>query len=280
MRFFKTAPFVLSLLLSATAISIAQKMKAEDVVAKHLEAIGTADARAAVKTRVAVGDASAKFTSTKDQVVQGRIVLASEGPKNFMGMSMNSSLYPSERFIYDGKKADVAFVQVNNRSILGNFVMSNNFILHDSTLGGALASSWVLLNNATDKGKLSFDGIKKIDGREVYALGYSRKGSGDLDITFYFDKETFRHVRTEYKRTSSAGIGSRPEDSTKFSETRLKVTEDFSDFKTENGLTLPRKYTLFYSISGQAGTTEAQWTFNLTEIGQNMALDAKTFDIP
>lgn len=261
------------------AISVSgQKLKAEEVIVKHLDSIGTLEARSSVKTRVAVGEATAKFISSKDQVVQGRIVLASEGPKNFIGMNMNSTLYPGERFTFDGKKANVAIVHVNTRSILGNFVQSNDMILEEGILGGALSSSWVLQNMATNKGKLSSAGIKKIDGKEYYALGYTRKGGGDLDITFFFEKDTFRHTRTEYKRSSSAGIGLRPEDSTRFSETRLKVTEDFSDFKTENGLNLPRKYRLFYSITGQAGTTEVEWSFVINEIAFNQILDPKTFD--
>lgn len=270
---------VLAILVFTVSVS-AQKLKAEEILTKHLDSIGMAEARAAVKTRVAVGDATAKFISSKDQVVQGRVVFASEGPKNFIGMNMNSTLYPGERFSFDGKNASVAFVQVNNRSILGNFVQSNNMILEEGILGGTLASSWVLHNMAANKGKLSSDGVKKIDGKEYYALGYTRKGGGDLDITFYFEKETFRHTRTEYKRSSSAGIGLRPEDSTRFSESRLKVTEDFSDFKAENGLNLPRRYRLFYSITGQSGTTEVEWSFVINEIAFNQTLDPKTFDAP
>lgn len=272
-------PFLLSLLLifGLTDIFFAQKMKTEEVLAKHLESIGTADARAAVKTLIAVGDATAKFISTKDLVVQGRIVLASEGSKNFFGMNMNSTAYPGERFSFDGRNAHVAFVQRGQRSILGNFVQSNNKILEGSVLGGVLSSSWLMLNMENSKGKLSFDGTKKIDGKETYVLGYSTKG-GDLDITLYFDKETFRHIRTDYRRTSSAGIGSRPEDSTRFSATMLKVTEDFSDFKAENGLTLPHSYRLFYSITGQNGTTEIEWSFSLTEFGLNQKLESSTFE--
>ena len=267
-----------ALTLFAGGVS-AQKLKAEDVLAKHLDSIGTAAARAALKSRIAVGEASAKFISTKDQVVSGRVVFASEGTKSFVGMNMNSTLYPGERFIYDGSKASVGYVQVNNRSVLGNFVQSNNMLIESGLLGGTLSTGWALQNLATVKGKLSFDGMKKIDGKEVYVLGYSPKGGGDLDISLYFDKETFRHVRTEYKRRSSAGIGALPEDSTRFSETRLKLTEDFTDFKTDNNITFPQKYRIFYSSSGQAGTTEVEWDFSLTEFAFNPKLDPKTFEI-
>lgn len=265
------------IMLAAALAGFAQKLKPEEVLAKHLDSIGTTEARSAAKSRIAVGEASAKFISTKDQVVVGRVVMASEGTKNFFGLNMNSTLYPGERFSFDGKDANVGYVQQNTRSLLGNFVQSNNMLLKESLLGGALSSSWVMSNMGDNKGKLWFDGLKKIDGKEVYALGYSRKGSGDITVTMYFDKDTFRHVRTEYKRTSSAGIGLRPEQSSGFSESRLKVTEDFADFKAENGLTLPHSYKLVYSISGQNGTTEIEWNFRLSEFAFNQALDPKTF---
>src|SRR4029078_7883379 len=110
-----------------------------------------------------------------------------------------------------------------------------------------------------------------------YALGYSPKGGGDITVTMYFDKDTFRHVRTEYKRTSSAAIGLRPEQSSGFSESRLKVTEDFTDFKAEKGLMLPHTYKLVYSISGQNGTTEIEWNFKLNEFAFNQKHEPKTF---
>jgi len=265
------------IVLAASLSGFPQKLKPEEVLAKHLDSIGTTEARSAAKSRIAVGEASAKFISTRDQVVVGRVVMASEGAKNFFGLNMNSTLYPGERFSFDGKDANVGYVQQNTRSLLGNFIQSNDMLLKESLLGGALSSSWVMSNMGDNKGKLSFDGLKKIDGKEVYALGYSRKGSGDVTVTMYFDKETFRHVRTEYKRTSSAGIGLRPEQSSGFSESRLKVTEDFADFKAENGLTLPHTYKLVYSISGQNGTTEIEWNFKFSEFAFNQALDPKTF---
>ena len=265
------------IMLAASLAGFAQKLKPEEVLAKHLDSIGTSDARLAAKSRIAVGEASAKFVSTKDQTVVGRIVLASDGEKNFFGLNMNSTLYPGERFSFDGKDATVGYVQQNTRSLLGNFVQSNNMLLKESLLGGTLSSSWIMSNMGENKGKLSFDGLKKIDGKEVYALGYSRKGGGDITVTMYFDKDTFRHVRTEYKRTSSAAIGLRPEQSSGFSESRLKVTEDFADFKAEKGLMLPHTYKLVYSISGQNGTTEIEWNFKLNEFAFNQALDPKTF---
>ena len=277
MKIFKLSTFfVLSLFLCA-AVS-AQKMKPEDVLAKHLEAIGTAETRAAVQSMMAVGEASVSFVTQKNQSAQGRIVLASAGEKNFWGVSLNAADYPWEKFSFDGKKTKVAYVRAGQRTILGNFVLTNDMLLDDGLFGGTLSTSWALLRLTENKAKISSDGTKKIDGKETYALSYAAKGSGDVSVTLFFDKETFRHVRTEYTRTSSAGIGTNPNQSSGLRESRIKLTEDFSDYKTEKGLTLPHAYRVYYSISGQSQTTEIEWKFTLTEFAFNQKLDDATFD--
>ncbi len=277
MKTFKLSAIFLLLAIFAVS-AFAQKLKPEEVIAKHLESIGTAEVRASVKNQMAVGDVLVTFVSQKNQTAEGRIVMVSEGTKNFLGMNLNAADYPLEKFSYDGKNAKVAYVRTNIRSVLGNFVKSNDLLLEESLLGGTLSTSWALANTVGGKAKISFDGLKKIDGKEAYMLTYSPKGGGDVDIKLYFDKENFRHIRSEYKRTSSAAIGRTIDESARQSETRLKVTETFGDFKTETGLTLPHSYSLNYSTTGQNGTTEIEWKFALTQFMFNQSLDAKTFD--
>ena len=265
--------------LFATSL-FAQKMKPEDILAKHLDSIGTTEDRAATKSLIAVGSAEVKSITKITTPVVGRIVIASAGMKNFWGMNLNSTDYPSEKFSYDGKKAKVGLVKLGNRSTLGNFVQSNDLMLENGLFGGTLSNSWAMLDMANRKAKLSSDGTKKINGKEAYVLSYSPKGGGDVTINLYFDKETFRHVRTEYKRISSAGIGSRPEDSTKFNENRITLTEDFADFKPEGKLMLPHSYHISYLTTGNSnGSTGIEWIFNLTEFAANQNLADGTFDI-
>lgn len=271
---------VLSIVFLSATSTFAQKLKAEDVLAKHLESIGTSEARAATKSQVAVGDAQVKYITRKTPPIVGRIVIASAADRNFWGMNLNSTDYPAERFSYDGNKTRVGFTRAGVRSVLGGFVLSNDSLLEKGLLSGTLSNSWAMLNTANSKAKLSFDGTKKINRKEAYAIGYSPKGGADIAITLYFDKETFRHVRTEYKRIASAGIGSRPEDSSKYSENHITLTEDFSDFKPEGKLTLPHGYHILYTTTGTSnGSTEIEWTFNLTEFAFNQNLAADTFDV-
>jgi len=269
---------VLLILLFLSLPAFAQKLKPEEIIAKHLDSIGTAEARAAAKSRMIVGDVVVTFISQKNQTAQGRIVMASEGNKSLLGLTLNAADYQQEKFTYDGKKARTAFAYLTNRSPLGSFVDSNNVMLEQGLLSGALATAWTPLNMIEGKGKLGGGGIKKIDGKEVYAVGYSPKGGSDVEITLFFEKDTFRHVRTEYKRVSSAGIGTSPDQSAGFSETRYKLVENFSDFKDEKGLMMPHLHKILYSVSGQRGTNEIEWAFTLTAFTPNPKLDASTFD--
>jgi len=262
------------------ALSInAQKLKAEEIIAKHLDSIAPAEKRSTIKSLIAVGEARVDYITQKNQPASGRIVIASEGPKLFFGMQLNASDYPQEKIIFDGNKTDVASVRAGNRSVLGNFIQSNSGIVSQGLMSGGLSTSWALLDAAARGAKISVSGNKKIDGKDVYALSFNPKGSSDVDITLYFDAQTFQHVRTEYKRTASAAMGRTPEESSRLQETRIKLTEDFSDYKNYEGVNVPTKYKIFYSSSGQNGTTEVSWTANLSEFAPNQRLDPGTFTI-
>src|SRR5688572_6743198 len=270
--FTRTFFSICALVLFVASVGVAQKLKPEEIIAKHLDSVGTAEARAAVKSQMAVGDAVVTFQSQKNQSAQGRIVMASAGNKNFLGLQLNATDYPGEKFSFDGSKAKIAGVVNGQRSFFGNFVDSNAAMLRESLLGGVLASSWALNDTSGKKPKLSGGGLKKVDGKEYYVVGYSPKSGSDFDISLYFEKDTFRHARTEYKRTSSAGIGTNPNQSSGFDETKIKVTETYADFRDEKGLMLPHTYKLTYSEIGQRGTREVEWAYTLNEFAFNQPL--------
>lgn len=266
----------LLLLLSFTVPG--QKIGASDVIAGHMNSLGSPEARAAVRNRIGVGDASVRFVSQRSATASGRIVMASEGEKVFLGMNFDSNDYPRESFSFNGKSVIVGMVTPGARSVLGNFLLSNDRIIRESLLGGVLFSAWGPANLDSTRAKLSYDGLKKLDGKECYVLGYAPKGSGDVKVKLFFEKESFRHVKTEYSRIFSAGIGRTPDESSRFNETRLKITEDFDDFRGESGLVLPHSHRIFYSVSGQNGTTEIEWTFTYTQFAFNQDLAADTFE--
>ncbi len=254
-------------------------MTAEDVIAKHLDSIAAADKRAATKSLVVVGEVQIDYITQKNQPAKGRVVVASEGPKMFFGLSLNAADYSQEKIVFDGSKHSVAFVKAGVRSDLGTFVQTNKELVTHGLLGGTLSTSWPLLNASDLKAKVKFGGSKKVDGKEAYVLDYAPKGGSDLGITMYFDQETFRHIRTEYGRLLSSSIGASIDQSARTSETRLKVTEDFSDYKEHQGRMIPTKYKMLYSFQGTNGTKEVSWTYDISEFAINQPLDPGTFAV-
>jgi hypothetical protein len=86
-------------------------------------------------------------------------------------------------------------------------VHSLDQIVYEGLIGGALTTSWALLNLDENKSRLNFDGEKKVDGRPAYQLTYHSKKKDDLTVHLYFDTEHYRHVMTTYTITLASGLG-------------------------------------------------------------------------
>src|SRR6185369_3197794 len=219
---------LLSPLDSATHAQ-AQKLKADEIIAKNLEALGGAETLQSVSNRVSLGTVVVTFKEPGTGQLGGRVVIASEGPKSMLAMTFdNATNYPHERIAYDGKEVSGGYVHPGSRSSLGYFLLTNQAILKQGIWGGELSQAWLLLN-PNRKVKIEAGGMKKIGDRQTYLLKCYPTNS-DLKISMYFDAETFHHVRTEYERSVIAQMGGTPETSANQSETRYKLVEEFSDF--------------------------------------------------
>jgi hypothetical protein len=271
--------FAVAVGFSPTASS-EQKMKAEDVVAKHLESVGTPEARAAIKNRIAVGTVVASFRTPSVGQVPGRIVMASEGEKHLVGMMFdNIPNYPQEKLGYDGKNVTVSYVRPGARSSLGDFLQMHKSIIKQGLVGGALSQAWPLFDLAKSKPKLESSGTKKVGERQAHVLKYLPRGASDLEVTLFFDAETFQHLRTEYKRTVAAQMGATVDQSARQRESRYRMVEDFSDFRKESALTLPHKYKILLEMTLPGGSYKAEWEATLSEFGFNQEIDPKSFDV-
>ena len=62
-------------------------------------------------------------------------------------------------------------------------------------------------------------------------------------------------------------------------DARLKIVEEFSDFRIEKGLNLPHTYKLELSFQSETNPLLADWLLNLTDFTFNQTLDAKQFRI-
>lgn len=271
---------------AVAAPAAAQKMKPEEVVARHLAAIGTPEAIAAAKSRIASGDAKAISRSTSVRDITGVAQLASEGDKVVLAMIFNSTGYPYEKAGFDGNNMTVALWETTGkRSALGDFFVSKEGVFKQGLIGGVLSSAWPLLNLAAREAKLSYSGTKKVNDRPAHELKFSPKKGSDMQISLFFDAETFQHVRTEYSYSVSARMGARPggileapTDTGSQTMNRYKLVEDFSDFSAVSGLTLPRTYKLFLTVDTQRQLL-LEWVVNFKQFDFNQPIDAQAFNV-
>jgi hypothetical protein len=256
-------------------------LKVEDVLQKHLDSVGTPEVRAAAKSRVIEGTVAYRVLVGGSGEIQGKAVMVSEGDKLQMLLKINALKYHGERFVRDGDKTFVAGTYDNKtRSEFGEFLRAEDIPLREGLLGGVWSAGWPLLDLNASKGKFRYDGLKKVEGKEFHAVQYRGKKKSDLDITLYFEPETFRHVMTIYKANVHAGIGATEVESARQQETRYRIEERFSDFRPVDGLSLPSHYDLRFQEELQNGFTKmVEWDMTTTRVLNNVSLDSKNFEI-
>lgn len=255
----------------------ADRLSAEEIVVKHLESIGSPEARQTIKSIVTAGVCT--VTKRGGGQMSGRAVLASEGAKHLIGMTFASTDYPVEKIGYDGEELTVGYVRPGVLTQFGTFMVANGSIFKQGLVGGTLSTSWALLHLDDNKPKLDYAGTKKINDREVYQIKYLPRKGSDMRVSLYFDAETFRHVRSEYERTISAGQGASVNSSANQRESRFQFVEDFGDFKKIGKLTLPTTYRMHMSVEVQSGTVVYDWVLNLTQFRANAPIDAGSFNV-
>lgn len=276
--FLCTFTFLGIFICSSTEV-FAQKLTVEEIVSKHLESIGSADARKNRKNQVATG--LVQYTSLRQggRGGNGKIVIASEGNKSLLGMTFGMPLYPAETIIFDGKKSKVAYALNNARSQFGDFLYRYDKVISENLLGGSFLTGWALNDLDGRKAKVEYDGTKKVNDKETYVLSYFPKGGSDVEIKLYLDTITFEHVRTEFRRIISARQGLSIDSSSQQREERQILIEDFSNFKKQNGINLPHSYRIYVLKDGASGTLEYEWKAEFADFFFNQQLDPNSFAV-
>jgi len=275
----RTAFVALAVVCMAVAAVAQEKLTAEDIVARHLESIGPAAARAAIKSRSARANAQFDVVlGSPSGHAEGNALLVCLDRRVSFAMRYPGTKYPDEQFVYDGRSVQVALGNTRQRSALGDFLYRHHVLMSEGLFGGALRTSWPLLDLAGRQPRLKYEGLKKTDGRELYDLTYAPKKGGDSDLAIhlYFEPGTFRHVKSVYTFTverglqhqrelSRSGVHSGPEYR---DDTRYRVEEAFSDFRTVDGLTLPGRWKLTYTAESST-TLSTSWEFTLGPVAHN-----------
>jgi hypothetical protein len=241
----------------------------------------------------------------------------SQGSKLAMVMKYDDASYPGEYFAYDGKDVTVGHMSPGQRSPVGDFIFRFNKLVKGGFLGGALTSSWPLLDVKNKNVDMKYRKAK-VEGRELHELEYHpRSGFGDIKIRMYFDLTTFRHVRTEYKVQASNDSSFRADKTVAGGSSSTQMTADavpssgglstvdergnapaptpggigvshpdsyytlvekFEDYKRVGGLMLPHRYAIEYSVEGSGEAFIGRWFVNVEKWAFNAPnVDQKLF---
>ena len=269
------------LLLFAPSAAAAQEKKLEvsELVSRHRDAVGIASARDAIKSRFAAGTVKYVSRIGGGGNLEGTIGYVSFGPKTRYSIKFPAPQYPGEQVAFDGKNLQLGAQPQGKQSSLALFIDQQNLPVKDGLLGGVLSTAWPLLKDPVPA-RLEYKGTRKIDGRLLHVVAYhQQKGSPDLKVTLFFDSETFRHVRSEYEFQIGARMGIGPNQSTRISESRYMLSEDFEDFRAVDGLTLPYKCKLQLSVQASASINLIDWTLSLDQIVHNQPIEDNVFSL-
>jgi hypothetical protein len=270
------SPVALSLLFAALAAVGDTKFRVDELVAKHLNSIGSAEARSAVKSRAAQGTVAFNERISGTVHLDGAATLLSLGPKLKCAFQSNNPQYRGEQFVFDGKAVQVALIDQGSRSALGNFLVNEPEILQGGLFAGTLSMGWPLLVLNAAGAKLKSEGLKKIEGRDLYEVTYvpkKRGGRGELLVHFYFEPDTFQRVMTIYRLSATTIAGGESDAQASDSGTRTTtVTEMFSDFHSVDGVALPFSWEIRFRVEPSSKAQEFSWKVSFSSIVHNKLL--------
>ena len=272
-------PALVLLLAMLTPVSAkGPKMKPEELVARHLAALGSPESRSVVQSRGAQGTGRMEVLVGGSGFLEGPVVFASQGRKLLLSIRFNQLNYAAEQICFDDEKVSVGNIAPGVRSQLGQFLYQYDELVKEGLFGGVLSTAWPLLDLEGRNPKLDYRELKKVNGQEFLELRYRiKKGGGDVNIRLYFDPESFRHMATTYKLTIAAPMGRTTEESARQSETRYTLEEWFSDFRTLDDLDLPTQWMVRLTVETGFGNFMGKWDMTFPRIAHNPSIDPQIF---
>lgn len=274
-------PLLFVTLVSAAAAQNPGNSVPGDIVTRNLDSIAPAGVRTAEKSRVVRGNLQFRILVGGSGGAAGSWDLVSSGRDLDLVMQFGIGDWRGEQFTFNGSKVGIALPTASHhRSVFGEFIASQTFIIKEGLLGGELGTGWALENLAANGARLQSIGTRKIDGKDALAFQYSSKHSSDMQVFLYFDPETGRHVHTVYTMSQQEGPTGDIRSTPYQREIKYRMEERFSDFRTENGITLPMHYDLQWSQETQNGSTRLfDWDLVAGQIVHDVALDPANFEI-
>lgn len=292
-----------------------KELSAEEIVAANVRSIGDPGLLKSVKNRGMSGKTSVEFLQGGVGNMGGQCMVVSADQNLSIILKYGGVDYPGEYFAYDGSDVEVSTIGPGQRSPLGDFVFRYKGLMKEGLLGGVWSMGWPLLDIDRRDSSLKFNGTEKIDGRELYEIDYTPKGGmNDIRVKLFFEPDTFRHVRTEYRlkvqgerslqagQTVTEGVPSSANISggdrggpitrnagilDQVSDSHYLLVEKFDNFKDiqfknskgseTKSLILPQNYSLEYSVEGQGSSFLARWNLLADTWVQNGKIDPSVF---
>ena len=264
--------------LLAPVLAEGPDLEPEELVARHLEALGPPELLSALQNRTAQGDGKLQVLMGGFGTLEGPAIFVSEGRQLFLSIEFDYTYYGAEQVSFDGEKAYMGYIDSGVRSELGEFLYRYDEIVREGLLGRVLSTAWPLLDLESRSPRLNYGGLKKVSGQELLDLRYRmRRGGTDFNIHLYFEPESFRHRATIYKITIPAGIGTSIEQSSSQRDTRFTLEEWYSDFRSVDGFDLPTRWTIELTLETTSGTYLAKWDMRYPQITHDLSIDPELF---
>lgn len=287
--------------LAGSALCVTPAASLQELIEKHMASIGTPEARTAAKNRVAQGTARYEVTTGGAGHIDGQCTVLSEAKNAREVWRFNTTNYRGEDLQTDGNKVQVSKgTYVSNvpneprRSVLGDFLYNEAALLREGIFFGTIGVNWPLLDAKYNSAKLSYEGVKTINGQQLHEVKYTPKKKSDAEVKLYFD-EQFHHVLTIatmtvdprllsgatgdsqdfMNRGSSSGEGFA---NSQQQSVRYRMEQRFDDFQKSGDLMLPTHENVKFSAEGYA-TTLVNYDVKMTTVNSNVGLDPKNFQI-
>lgn len=240
----------------------------EELVSRHLVSVGSKEAVAAVRFRVATGKGTGKGRVFQQLGLESGLVSVSAelqtGPEQVrFGLESATAHYPFEGFFFDGKDIRLAafdpiqrsWIQSEQEYKMGQltrfFSRCPNYV-RAGLVGGVISACWPLLNPERQASLLRSVKKGNLDGRSLIALEYHIPGTRGAIL--YFDPETYRHVATRHRVQRGRSHRHYVE--------RMTLTEYFGNFLNFEGKQLPTSWTLVLELPRET----TRWEIELSEI--------------
>jgi hypothetical protein len=251
------------LVTCCVALMAATKPTAEDIIKQHREEGLNSAVLPAGQVREVRGSAQLTTPAKAVGALAGSFHVTSTAGSSRVTLQFKTDLYEGETWATDGQNVEIGFAQprTSSRSALGIFLSVNTPIVVEGLLGGVLNARWPLLDVAGRGAKVSYEGLKKLGGRELHRLRYrASQHQGPLDVLIFLEPDTYRHIATVYTTSQAQGMGQTPESSSQQQDLVFRLEEWFSDFERFGAITIPKAWTLHYERSGN---TTSEWKYEL-----------------